>query len=141
MRIIPVCFILTLIALFTPSVLTEEEKLQIGVKLRNECKSKSKNGDRIYVHYTGTLTDGTEFDSSLKRKLPFDFVLGQGKVIRGWDQGLINRCPGDKIKLKIPPNLGYGQRGSPPTIPANAHLIFDIQVVSVKSGQDAGSDL
>jgi len=72
------------------------------------------------MHYTGTLEDGTKFDSSLDRNDPFKFTLGVGQVIKGWDQGLINMCVGDKRKLRIPPHLGYGERGAGAKIPQNS---------------------
>ncbi|CAB4020001.1 peptidyl-prolyl cis-trans isomerase FKBP2 [Paramuricea clavata] len=84
-----------------------EERLNIGVKKRvKDCKVKSQNGDTLHMHYTGTLKDGTEFDSSIPRGDPFVFTLGTGQVIKGWDQGLLNMCEGEKRKLVIPPSLG-----------------------------------
>ncbi len=77
----------------------------------------------------GKLEDGTEFDTSLKRGTPFTFTLGSGAVIKGWDQGLLGMCVGEKRRLKIPPHLAYGERGYPPTIPANARLIFDVELM------------
>ncbi|GFY10304.1 peptidyl-prolyl cis-trans isomerase FKBP2 [Trichonephila clavipes] len=94
------------------------KKLQIGVKKRVEsCETKSKKGDVLHMHYKGTLEDGTEFDNSYKRGEPLSFTLGSGQVIRGWDQGLLKMCEGEKRKLVIPPDLGYGSAGAPPTIP------------------------
>mmetsp|Transcript_46391 Transcript_46391/g.119722 ORF Transcript_46391/g.119722 Transcript_46391/m.119722 type:complete len:148 (-) Transcript_46391:265-708(-) len=94
------------------------KELRIGVKYRpNECNRKTSIGDTVNMHYTGTLTDGSKFDSSLDRNRPFTFTLGKGQVIKGWDQGLLNMCIGEKRKLKIPSHLGYGERGMPPTIP------------------------
>lgn len=74
----------------------------------DDCTVKAKTGDKIGVHYTGTLKDGTKFDSSLDRGTPFEFTLGAGQVIKGWDQGLVGACVGEKRKLQIPPSLGYG---------------------------------
>ena len=92
---------------------------------------EAKAGQRLAVHYVGKLTDGTEFDSSRKRDRPFEFVLGQGDVIRGWDQGLLGMKVGGKRKLTIPSSLGYGTRGSPPLIPPNATLVFDVELMDV----------
>ena len=76
-----------------------------------------RNGDTLHMHYTGTLfDDGTEFDSSIPRGKPFTFPLGGGRVIKGWDQGLLGMCVGEKRKLIIPSELGYGARGSPPKV-------------------------
>ena len=84
------------------------------------------------MHYTGTLEDGTKFDSSLDRDSPFVFTLGQGQVIKGWDRGLVGMCVGEKRRLKIPPHLAYGERGAPPTIPPNARLIFTVELLEIK---------
>merc|ERR1712228_342494 len=93
-------------------------KLQIGVKKRVEnCEMKSRKGDTLHMHYTGTLQDGTEFDSSIPRGEPLSFTLGSGQVIKGWDQGLLAMCAGEKRKLVIPPDLGYGDSGAGEKIP------------------------
>lgn len=89
-------------------------------------------GKSITVHYTGTLTDGTKFDSSVDRNEPFTFNLGAGQVIQGWDQGFAGMKVGGKRKLTIPASLGYGEAGSPPVIPANATLIFEVELLEVK---------
>lgn len=91
----------------------------------------AKAGDTVSVHYTGTLEDGTKFDSSVDRGTPFEFTLGQGKVIAGWDEGIQGMQVGGKRKLTIPPALGYGAGGYPPVIPANATLIFDVELLSI----------
>ncbi len=115
--------------------------LQIGVKFKPEsCAIQAHKGDKIKVHYRGKLTDGTVFDSSFERGDPIEFELGSGQVIKGWDQGLLGMCVGEKRKLKIPAKLGYGEQGSPPTIPGGATLIFDTELVEVKGkGSSGGS--
>ncbi|EFC46146.1 predicted protein [Naegleria gruberi] len=107
------------------------KRLQVGVKYRpNDCDRKIKDGDKIDVHYRGTLTDGTEFDSSYSRNQPFSFTIGQGSVIKGWDAGLQGACVGEKRKLVIPSEMGYGSRAMG-KIPANSVLIFDVEVVAI----------
>ena len=91
-----------------------------------------KAGDTVLVHYTGTLTDGTKFDSSRDRGKPIDFPLGQGRVIKGWDEGISKLRVGDQAILVIPPTLGYGSRGAGGLIPPNATLIFIVELVDVK---------
>lgn len=91
-----------------------------------------KPGATVYVHYTGTLQDGTKFDSSRDRGKPFDFVIGQGAVIKGWDEGVATMKPGGRRKLIIPSNLAYGAEGRPPVIPPNATLTFDIELLRVE---------
>jgi FKBP-type peptidyl-prolyl cis-trans isomerase len=93
----------------------------------------AKEGDRVRVHYTGWLTTGKKFDSSLDWGRPFTFALGNGEVIQGWDEGISGMKVGGKRQLRIPGELGYGEAGSPDgTIPANATLIFDVQLLSVQ---------
>jgi len=112
-------------------------KLQIGVKKRvDDCKTKSRKGDVLHVHYTGTLEDGTEFDSSRKRDSPFIFSLGMGQVIKGWDQGMLGMCEGERRKLVIPSDMGYGSHGSPPTIPGDAVLTFDVELIKIERNQE-----
>lgn len=93
--------------------------------------AEAKPGATVNVHYTGTLTDGSKFDSSLDRGKPFSFRLGAGQVIQGWDQGVLGMKVGGKRKLTIPPELGYGARGYPPVIPPSATLVFDIELISI----------
>lgn len=89
-------------------------------------------GDEVSVHYTGTLKDGTKFDSSYDRGEPFTFTLGIGQVIQGWDQGIVGMKVGEKRKLEIPSELGYGETGQG-SIPANAGLVFETELVSINS--------
>ena len=91
-----------------------------------------KLGQTVSVHYSGYLLDGSMFDSSVERGTPFDFPLGQGRVIKGWDEGIALLHKGDKAKLIIPYELAYGAGGRPPIIPAKATLVFDVQLVNVK---------
>jgi FKBP-type peptidyl-prolyl cis-trans isomerase len=95
--------------------------------------AEAKKGDTVVVHYVGTLTDGKEFDASKKHGKPFDFQLGAGRVIKGWDEGVAGMKVGGKRKLTVPPSLGYGARGFPPVIPPNSTLVFEVELLEVKS--------
>lgn len=101
------------------------EKLAIG------NGPSAANGRIVRVHYTGWLTTGEKFDSSVDRDDPFEFVLGAGQVIAGWDQGVATMRVGDKVKLTIPPHLAYGEHGYPGAIPPNATLIFEVHLLAV----------
>lgn len=93
---------------------------------------KAIRGEKVVVDYTGWLTNGKKFDSSVGTGRPFEFVLGHGDVIKGWDEGVAGMKVGGKRQLRIPPELAYGARGYPGAIPPNSTLIFDVQLVAVK---------
>jgi FKBP-type peptidyl-prolyl cis-trans isomerase FkpA len=101
------------------------EELQVGTG------AEAKSGKSVAVHYTGTLTNGKKFDSSHDRHEPFEFQLGAGMVIKGWDQGVAGMKVGGRRKLTIPPELGYGPMGYPPVIPPNSTLIFEVELIEV----------
>ncbi|KAL1921353.1 uncharacterized protein VTP21DRAFT_11069 [Calcarisporiella thermophila] len=111
------------------------KSLQIGVKKRipdAECSIRSRKGDRLSMHYVGTLFDsGKEFDSSRSRNQPLEFQLGMGQVIKGWDQGLQNMCIGEQRKLIIPPDLAYGEGGFGSLIPPKSTLVFEVELVDI----------
>ncbi|KDP45276.1 hypothetical protein JCGZ_15141 [Jatropha curcas] len=134
-------FFLALFALVSAKKSGDVTELQIGVKHKpKSCEIQAHKGDRIKVHYRGKLTDGTVFDSSFERGDPIEFELGSGQVIKGWDQGLLGMCVGEKRKLKIPAKLGYGEQGSPPKIPGGATLIFDTELVAVNGKPSSGGE-
>jgi len=91
-----------------------------------------QTGQTVSVNYIGTLTSGKKFDSSYDHQKPFDFRIGTGSVIKGWDEGVMSMKVGGKRKLIVPPALGYGVRGDPPDIPGNSTLVFEIELLSVK---------
>src|SRR5882724_10834851 len=99
--------------------------------LKKGTGAVAKPGSVVKVHYTGWLTDGKKFDSSVDRNEPFEFKLGAGMVIRGWDEGVAGMKVGGKRQLQIPPDLGYGAHGAGAAIPPNATLVFDVELLGV----------
>ena len=113
---------------------TDEVTTSTGLKyqvLNPGTGAEAKAGDRVRVHYTGWLTNGTKFDSSVDRNEPFGFALGRQNVIAGWDEGVAGMKIGEKRKLTIPADLGYGSRGAGGVIPPNATLIFEVELLGV----------
>jgi FKBP-type peptidyl-prolyl cis-trans isomerase len=108
----------------------QTQELQIEV-LQEGQGEEVKSGDTVTVHYTGTLIDGTKFDSSLDRGEPFSFVNGAGQVISGWEEGTLGMKVGEKRKLTIPYNMAYGENGIPGVIPERATLVFEIELLKI----------
>ncbi|NEO30162.1 MAG: FKBP-type peptidyl-prolyl cis-trans isomerase [Symploca sp. SIO3C6] len=111
-------------------VVTTESGLKYVDIIKGEG-AKPQTGQTVVVHYTGTLTDGSKFDSSRDRNRPFSFKIGVGQVIQGWDEGVGTMQVGGRRKLVIPPDLGYGSRGAGGVIPPNATLIFDVELLKI----------
>lgn len=113
---------------------SNEEIMELKIEVLQEGSGEvvTKMGDTISVHYTGTLEDGTKFDSSVDRGTPFSFTIGAGQVIQGWEQGTLDMKIGEKRKLTIPSELGYGARGAGDAIPPDATIIFDIKLIDVQ---------
>lgn len=117
----------------TTSTMPNENTAQLHIETLQKGEGDvATNGKNVSVHYTGTLSDGTVFDSSIPRGEPFTFTLGAGQVIRGWDIGVFGMKVGEKRKLTIPPELGYGTDGFPGVIPPNATLVFEVELIGVK---------
>ncbi len=126
------------LAAFLSPTLAEEEKPIVtssGLQYLDLVKGEGREahvGETASVHYTGWLKDGTKFDSSVDRGQPFSFRLGAGRVIKGWDEGVVGMNIGSKRKLIIPPHLGYGTRGAGRVIPPNATLLFDVELLDLR---------
>ena len=124
------------------NVLSEVKETKSGLKIEvtykpEECEEFAKKGQMLKMHYTGTLNsfDGEVFDGSRKNNNPLEFSIGVGRVIKGWDEGIINMCVGEKRKLIIPPHLGYGEKGTGSgSIPPNATLYFEVELLGTKDG-------
>ncbi|CAG5119173.1 unnamed protein product [Candidula unifasciata] len=117
---------------------SEDQKINIETisPPPEDCQRKSKRYDRLSMHYTGTLTaTGAKFDSSHDRGQPFVFQLGAGQVIKGWDEGLLDMCVGEKRKLIIPASKGYGEAGAGDLIPPNSGLTFEVELVSIEEAE------
>lgn len=110
---------------------TATTSLQVET-LKAGSGTEAISGKTVSVHYTGWLTDGKKFDSSVDRGTPFSFSLGKGQVIRGWDEGVKGMKVGEKRKLTIPSDMGYGARGAGNVIPPNATLVFEVELLDVK---------
>ncbi|HCK65934.1 MAG TPA: hypothetical protein DHW49_06690 [Anaerolineae bacterium] len=102
------------------------------IELEEGKGAQAEAGKTVSVHYTGKFQDGGVFDSSVSRGEPIEFVLGQGMVIKGWDEGIAMMKVGGKAQLIIPPDLAYGEKGAGGVIPPNATLVFDVELVKVK---------
>ena len=113
------------------STVADFEELEIETTKEGEG-SEAKDGDTLVVHYEGTLRNGNKFDSSYDRGVPFEFILGMGSVIRGWEEGLKGMKVGEERIIRIPSEMGYGASGAGTTIPANAGLIFRVTLLEIK---------
>merc|ERR1719145_276038 len=129
--------ILTLAAIV--AVIAEPETKDSGLKVEyiskpDACDKVARNGDMLSMHYVGTLESGAKFDSSYDRSEPFKFQIGVGQVIKGWEEGVLGMCIGEKRKLIVPPELGYGAQGAGDIIPGGATLFFDVELVGAEEG-------
>ena len=131
------CFSIVIISVVLSAELIET---QSGLKIEiiskpTECERLVKKGDKLSMHYTGTLEDGKVFDGSRKLNKPIEFQIGVGQVIKGWDEGILGMCVGENRKLVIPPELGYGKRGTQ-NIPPDAKLYFDLELLDISDGPE-----
>ncbi|MBA2706071.1 MAG: FKBP-type peptidyl-prolyl cis-trans isomerase [Blastocatellia bacterium] len=143
MRIIAIVVVLALAAAAIAYLITHRTKTGGGpevttasglkyVDLAEGAGPSPQTGQTVSVNYTGTLENGTKFDSSYDHGRPYEFRIGTGTVIKGWDEGLMTMKVGGKRRLTVPADLGYGLRGSPPNIPPNATLIFELELLGIK---------
>lgn len=150
LRIIPLTCVLAVGAACSSSVYQETEPIEDETVTEQESSitrlesglgiewtsrgdgAQAEPGMTVTAHYTGRLTDGTKFDSSVDRGTPFEFILGRGMVIQGWDLGFAEMSVGDKAVLHIPSELGYGSRGAGGAIPPNADLVFEVELLGVR---------
>ncbi|KIJ49421.1 hypothetical protein M422DRAFT_246511 [Sphaerobolus stellatus SS14] len=143
MRVFTFSFFAVIASIFTAAVASEvEQPTELNIEVLHTpetCEQKAGKGDKISVHYTGTLfSNGNKFDSSVDRGQPFGLTLGVGQVIPGWDEGLQGMCLNEKRKLTIPSNKAYGSRGFGSIIPANSALVFEVELLGVEKA--AGRD-
>jgi len=117
-------------------------ELQIEVLHKpDECEIKSQKGSFLSMHYKGTFADGKQFDSSYDRGQPFTFQIGVGQVVKGWDQGLLDMCVGEKRRLIVPPHLGYGEKGAGKVIPPDTTLYFDTELLNIDDKQQENAQV
>ncbi|KAK5169066.1 uncharacterized protein LTR77_006375 [Saxophila tyrrhenica] len=129
---LPASLLALLSTIYLPPTLASPSDLKIEATTLTTCSRPSRNGDKLSIHYKGTLqSTGVEFDESYRRGAPFSFTLGAGQVISGWDEGLLDMCPGEARNLTIPPEMAYGDRGAPPAIPGGATLVFETKLVEI----------
>jgi FKBP-type peptidyl-prolyl cis-trans isomerase (trigger factor) len=134
MAVVYFLFLIIELAL-TSEILETETGLKIEFVSKPEvCEKFVRKGQKLSMHYTGKLEDGDTFDSSRRLNNPLEFQIGVGKVIKGWDEGILGMCIGEQRKLIIPPHLGYGKKGSGGSIPGDATLYFDIELLAIKDG-------
>ena len=130
---------------FVPVLLTlaavsaEVKETESGLKVEyiskpDTCDKVARNGDMLSMHYVGTLESGAKFDSSYDRSEPFKFQIGVGQVIKGWEEGVLGMCVGEKRKLIVPPALGYGDQGAGDIIPGGATLYFEVELIDTEEG-------
>merc|ERR1712242_375713 len=127
------------VIVFVGAVIAEPEGKDSGLKVEyvskpDACDKVARNGDMLSMHYVGTLESGAKFDSSYNRSEPFKFQIGVGQVIKGWEEGVLGMCVGEKRKLIVPPEMGYGDQGAGEIIPGGATLHFDIELLETEDG-------
>merc|ERR1711997_956194 len=129
-----------LMSVLVVATMADPELKESGLKVESlskpdSCDKVARNGDMLSMHYVGTLESGAKFDSSYDRSEPFKFQIGVGQVIKGWEEGVLGMCVGEKRRLIIPPALGYGDQGAGDIIPGDATLFFDVELISTIEGQ------